>query len=207
MSRMPLKRNFSGRHPEAGCDEAGRGCLAGPVFAAAVILPDKPSPYLEIHLDDSKVLSTSKRNKLRHIIEKEAVAFAVSMVEPAKIDRVNILNASIEAMHQALEQLQMVPEFIMVDGNRFRKFGNIPHQCIVQGDKKHLSIAAASVLAKTWRDEYMNNLHDEFPIYNWNKNKGYPTAAHLNTLRTHGPCRHHRMSFKPVGQLAFHFIN
>jgi len=206
MSRMPLQRNFSGRHPEAGCDEAGRGCLAGPVFAAAVILPDKPSLYLETHLDDSKTLSTFKRNMLRQIIEKEAVAFAVSMVGPARIDRVNILNASIEAMHQALEQLQMVPEFILVDGNRFRKFGNISHQCIVQGDKKYLAIAAASVLAKTWRDQFMNNLHDEFPAYNWNRNKGYPTAAHLNALHTHGPCRHHRMSFKPVGQLAFQFI-
>ncbi|HSV75607.1 MAG TPA: ribonuclease HII [Bacteroidales bacterium] len=207
MSRLPLQSNFSGHLPEAGCDEAGRGCLAGPVFAAAVILPDKPSPYLETHLDDSKTLSTSKRKLLRLVIEKEAVAFAVSMVEPAKIDRVNILNASIEAMHHALEQLQLVPEFIIVDGNRFRKFGNIPHQCIVQGDKKYLAIAAASVLAKTWRDEYMNKLHDEFPAYNWKRNKGYPTAAHLQALRTHGPCRHHRMSFKPVGQLAFHFIN
>jgi len=203
MREKPLKRNYGSRKPEAGCDEAGRGCLAGPVFAAAVILPDILSPYLETHLNDSKILSEKKRNILRQVIETEAVAFAVGWVDTETIDRVNILNASIEAMHKALTQLRAAPEFILVDGNRFRSFGTVPYQCIVQGDKEYLAIAAASVLAKTWRDEYMKRLHDEFPVYEWHRNKGYPTAAHLKALRNHGPCRHHRISFKPVGQLAF----
>ncbi|HSV87295.1 MAG TPA: ribonuclease HII [Bacteroidales bacterium] len=201
MNRQPLKWNFSGLHHEAGCDEAGRGCLSGPVFAAAVILPIKPDQYLESQLYDSKSLSPSKRNELRIIIEKQAVSFAVAMVEPAEIDRINILNASIKAMHIALERLPVAPQFILVDGNRFRNFGNIPHQCIVKGDKKYHSVAAASILAKTWRDDYLTNLHSEFPVYGWSSNKGYPTAAHLQTLQFHGPCKHHRKSFKASGQL------
>ena len=155
---------------EAGCDEAGRGCLAGPVFAAAVILPDNFSNEL---LNDSKQLTEKQRYRLRSVIEQEALAWAVASVDNHEIDQINILNASILAMHRALDQLSVRPEHIIVDGNRFKKYGEIPHLCIVKGDGKYMSIAAASVLAKTHRDEYMKQLHEQFPVYNWKKNKKY----------------------------------
>jgi ribonuclease HII len=184
LSHAPLKQRFSQAMIEAGCDEAGRGCLAGPVFAAAVILPENPSEELTSLLDDSKKTGISLRNKLRRLIEKEALAFAVEQVEPAEIDKINILNASILAMHRALEKLSVKPGFIVVDGNRFKPFGEIPHQCVVKGDGKYLSVAAASILAKTWRDAHMQKLHAEFPAYGWDRNKGYPTATHLKALQT-----------------------
>ena len=201
----PLLRRFSSEKWEAGCDEAGRGCLAGPVFAAAVILPETPSDALLTLLDDSKKTGIALRNKLRPIIEQEALAFAVAMVDPREIDRINILNASILAMHRALEQLSLIPRFILVDGNHFKPFGEIPHQCVIEGDGKYLSIAAASILAKTWRDEYMLKLHNEFPYYHWDQNKGYPTASHLRALQDAGPCIHHRLSYEPVRQLKLSF--
>ncbi len=177
---------------EAGCDEAGRGCLAGPVVAAAVILPDKCSLP---ELDDSKKLSEKQRDKLRPIIEEKALAFAVGIVSPKKIDEINILNASFLAMHLAIDQLKMKPEFLLIDGNRFNPYKNIPHAWIIKGDGKYKSIAAASVLAKTYRDEIMDKLHKEFPQFNWQKNKGYPTKAHRDAIREFGSCKHHRQSF------------
>jgi len=177
---------------EAGCDEAGRGCLAGPVVAAAVILPDKCSLP---ELDDSKKLSEKQRDKLRPIIEEKALAFAVGIVSPQKIDEINILNASFLAMHLAIEKLKITPEFLLIDGNRFNPFKKIPHACIIKGDGKFKSIAAASVLAKTYRDEIMEKLNLEFPNYNWSSNKGYPTIAHRQAIREFGPCNHHRQSF------------
>jgi ribonuclease HII len=177
---------------EAGCDEAGRGCLAGPVVAAAVILPDRCSLP---ELDDSKKLSEKQRDALRPIIEEKALAFAVGIVSPAKIDEINILNASFLAMHLAIDQLKMKPEFLLIDGNRFNPYGKIPHACIIKGDAKFKSIAAASVLAKTYRDEIMEKLHKEFPDFNWKKNKGYPTMAHRQAIREFGSCIHHRQSF------------
>lgn len=198
---QPLIRTFSDAQYEAGCDEAGRGCLAGPVFAAAVILPDNPSEELSSLLDDSKKTGIALRNRLRRLIEKEALAFAVEQVEPAEIDKINILNASILAMHRALEKLSLEPGFIVVDGNRFKPFGKIPFQCVVKGDGKYLSVAAASILAKTWRDAHMLQLHAEFPAYGWDKNKGYPTATHLKALQAFGPSKHHRYSYAPVRQL------
>lgn len=177
---------------EAGCDEAGRGCLAGPVVAAAVILPEKISLP---ELDDSKKLSESQRNKLRSLIEEKALFWAVGIVSPQKIDEINILNASFLAMHQALDQLKTKPDFILVDGNRFHSYKKIKHECIIKGDGKYKSIAAASVLAKTYRDEIMEKLDLEFPHYDWKKNKGYPTIAHRNAIRENGSCIHHRMSF------------
>lgn len=205
LKHKPLLKRFSGEPLEAGCDEAGRGCLAGPVFAAAVILPDEPSGELLALLDDSKKTGIALRNKLRRLIEEEALAFAVAMVSPEEIDRINILNASIVAMHRALEKLSLKPGFIVVDGNRFRPFGDIPHQCVVQGDGKFLSVAAASILAKTWRDEHMLRLHQEFPAYRWDQNKGYPTVSHLKALQLEGPCKHHRLSYGPVRQLKLSF--
>ncbi len=205
LSRAPLKQRFSQALMEAGCDEAGRGCLAGPVFAAAVILPADPSEELSRLLDDSKKTGISLRNKLRRLIEKEALAFAVERVEPAEIDKINILNASILAMHRALEKLSVQPGFIVVDGNRFKPFGEIPFQCVVKGDGKYLSVAAASILAKTWRDAHMQNLHIEFPAYGWDRNKGYPTATHLKALQAYGPSKHHRLSYAPVRQLRLSF--
>jgi ribonuclease HII len=175
--------------------------LAGPVFAAAVILPDNPSEELSSLLDDSKKTGIALRNRLRRLIEKEALAFAVEQVEPAEIDKINILNASILAMHRALEKLSLEPGFIVVDGNRFKPFGKIPFQCVVKGDGKYLSVAAASILAKTWRDAHMLQLHAEFPAYGWDKNKGYPTATHLKALQAFGPSKHHRYSYAPVRQL------
>ena len=180
---------------EAGCDEAGRGCLAGPVVAAAVILP---SDFNHKLLNDSKKLTEKQRDLLRPIIEKEAISFAVSFVQAQEIDKINILNASFTAMHRSVDQLDQIPELLLIDGNRFNPYKNIPHECIVKGDGKFLSIAAASVLAKTYRDEFMLQIHEEFPVYDWIKNKGYPTKEHLNILKSLGPTKYHRKSFKPV---------
>jgi len=188
-----LKRYSSDKKVlEAGCDEAGRGCLAGPVFAATVILP--PSFKNEM-LDDSKKLSEKKRDILRKIIEAEALYWAVAVCSPREIDEMNILNASILSMHKALESLHVDPDIILVDGNKFKPFKEIPHKCIIKGDGKILSIAAASILAKTHRDEYMQKLHQEFPFYDWDKNKGYPTKFHKKAIAKHGTTVHHRMTF------------
>jgi ribonuclease HII len=177
---------------EVGCDEAGRGCLAGPVFAAAVILPRHVKIPM---LNDSKKLSKRQRNILRPIIEKKALSWAVALVNESKIDEINILNASILAMHLALESLDEKPEFIVVDGNRFKPYPNIPHQTIIKGDGKYMNIAAASVLAKTHRDEWMEKIHHEFENFNWKQNKGYPTLAHRMAIEQHGLTRYHRKSF------------
>ena len=182
---------------EAGCDEAGRGCLAGPVTAAAVILPPDFSNEL---LNDSKQLTERQRDRLRPIIEREAVAWAVAMVSPQEIDRMNILRASITAMHRALDQLLVRPEAILVDGNRFYPYHDIPHTTIVKGDGKLMSIAAASVLAKTHRDELMRRLDEEFPQYGWAKNKGYPTPDHRAAIAAHGVSPHHRRTFQLLPQ-------
>lgn len=178
---------------EAGTDEAGRGCLAGPVTAAAVILPDDFELAL---LNDSKQLSEKTREKLKPQIEAMALSFAVTHLEPKIIDDVNILNASIKAMQLSICKLNPVPHYIIVDGNRFKPVNNIPFSTIVKGDAKYLSIAAASVLAKTYRDEYMNKIHEEFPMYHWKKNKGYPTAEHREAIKKYGPCKYHRLSFR-----------
>ncbi len=177
---------------EAGCDEAGRGCLAGPVVAAAVILP---KDFYHPLLNDSKKISEKQRNLLRPIIEKEAVAFGVAFVSPEEIDEINILRASFLAMHRAIDQLKTRPELLLIDGNRFNPYTNIPHECIIKGDGKFLNIAAASILAKTYRDEYLEKLDTEYPVYNWKKNKGYPTFAHREAIEKHGPTAHHRMTF------------
>jgi len=178
---------------EAGTDEAGRGCLAGPVVAAAVILP---SGYKNKILNDSKQLSKKIRNELRLEIESVAVSFGVAIIPPEKIDEINILNASIFGMHVALQQLKKLPELILVDGNRFKPFENIVHHCIIKGDATFLSIAAASVLAKTYRDELMEQLHEDFPHYRWNENMGYPTKAHRAAIAARGACIHHRKTFR-----------
>ena len=178
---------------EAGCDEAGRGCIAGPVFAAAVILP--PNFHLP-SLDDSKKLSAQKRDLLRILIEKEALAWEVAMVPENEIDEINILNASFLSMHRALDRLQLRPSHLLIDGNRFTSYGHIPHTCIVKGDGIYASIAAASVLAKTHRDAYMLNLHQEYPHYGWEQNKGYPTRAHRLAVLKYGPSPYHRRSFR-----------
>jgi ribonuclease HII len=178
---------------EAGCDEAGRGCLAGPVFAAAVILP---KDFYHPFLNDSKQITDKKRVLLREIIEKEAIAYAVGQVSHAEIDEINILNASFLAMHRAIAQLNTLPEMLLIDGNRFKSYLNIPHTCIVKGDAKYSSIAAASVLAKTYRDDCMNTIHQKFPQYEWSKNKGYPTLAHRKGIAAHGVSPHHRLSFQ-----------
>jgi ribonuclease HII len=177
---------------EAGCDEAGRGCYAGPVYAAAVILP---KDFYHPLLNDSKQVKEKDRDRLRLIIEQEAIAFAVAKVEAAEIDRINILKASFKAMHMALDQLKQKPRLLLIDGNRFIKYGRIPHKCFVKGDGRFASIAAASILAKTYRDEYMLNLHKDFPQYNWERNKGYGTAEHRRAIEQFGLCVHHRMSF------------
>ena len=197
---------------EAGCDEAGRGCLAGSVYAAAVILPDG---YENELLNDSKQLSEKRRYQLREIIERDAVAWAVGIVTPEEIDKINILNASILAMHRALDQLKVRPEAIIVDGNRFKPYRsvvndspvNIPHTTIIKGDGKYLSIAAASILAKTYRDDYMNKLAEEYPQYDWLSNKGYPTKKHREAIRQYGTTPYHRMSYNLLGdgQLSFDF--
>jgi len=191
-----LKGNFSAFTLECGCDEAGRGCLAGPVVAAAVILPQNFECPL---LNDSKQLTELQREALRPIIEKEALAWAVAEVDNHEIDEINILNASILAMHRAVQKLTTRPKFIIVDGNRFKPFEDIPHQTIVKGDSKYLSIAAASVLAKTHRDELMQTLHAEFPHYDWDKNKAYPTLKHRASIREHGTTGYHRMTFNLLG--------
>jgi ribonuclease HII len=178
---------------EAGCDEAGRGCLAGPVVAATVILPSNFSHPL---LNDSKQLTEAQRDLLRPIIESEAHSWAVAIANPKEIDRYNILNASFLAMHRAVEQLNSTPELLLIDGNRFKPYLGIPHVCIVKGDGKFLSIAAASVLAKTHRDELMKDLHQQHPHFNWQQNKGYPTKEHREALAVHGATEHHRVSFK-----------
>lgn len=177
---------------EAGCDEAGRGCLAGPVFAAAVILP---ANFENEMLNDSKKLTEKQRYALRPIIEQQALAFAVGIVDNFEIDRINILNASFLAMHRAIAQLSLVPEHLLIDGNRFTAYPGISHTCIIKGDGKYLPIAAASVLAKTYRDDYMVAIHQEFPQYNWLKNKGYPTLYHRNLVREIGITPYHRKSF------------
>lgn len=178
---------------EAGCDEAGRGCLAGPVFAAAVILPPKFKHKL---LNDSKQLVEEVRYALRTEIERKAIAFAVASVDNYEIDEINILNASFLAMHRALDKLHLRPEFLIIDGNRFNKYGETPHQCIVEGDGKYLSIAAASILAKTYRDDYMKKIAAEHPEYNWHSNKGYPTIAHRKMVLEFGHTPYHRRTFK-----------
>lgn len=187
-----LKPYFKRGVCEAGCDEAGRGCLAGPVVAAAVILPKGWNHRL---LNDSKLITEANRNILRRAIEKDFEHWAVGYVSQTEIDEINILNASFLAMHRALDQLSMRPGLILVDGNRFNSYGEIKHECIVKGDSKLRAIAAASILAKTHRDEYMANLHNEHPHYNWLQNKGYPTAAHRAAIAEHGSCIYHRMSF------------
>ncbi len=178
---------------EVGCDEAGRGCLAGPVFAAAVILPQN---YKNELLTDSKKLSEKKRNILKKEIINNALYWAVASIDNNEIDKINILNASIKAMHLAISQLKIIPEHILVDGNRFKPYQNIPHTCIIKGDGKYMSIAAASILAKTFRDEYMNNLHLEHPEYLWNKNKGYPTKKHREAIAANGITKYHRKTFR-----------
>ncbi len=188
-----LKQNFSSYKLEAGTDEAGRGCLAGPVVAAAVILPRNFKHDL---LNDSKQLTEKQRQLLKPIIIKEALAYGVAFVYQEKIDEINILNASILAMHQSIKLLKIKPEYIIVDGNRFKQYKNIEHKTIIKGDSKYLSIAAASVLAKTYRDAYMEKIHDEFPGYNWKQNKGYPTQQHRQVIIQSGITNHHRRSFK-----------
>jgi len=190
---LGLKLNFSDSFFECGTDEAGRGCLAGPVTAAAVILPNDFSNTI---LNDSKLLSEKHRNLLKPIIETEAIAFAFHHIWPDEIDTINILNASILAMHKSIEQLQTTPDFIIVDGNRFKTYSNIPHQTIIKGDSKYLNIAAASVLAKTHRDAYMEKIHEEFPMYNWKQNKGYPTKEHREAIRNFGITKYHRKTFR-----------
>lgn len=181
---------------EAGCDEAGRGCLAGAVYAAAVILPPNFKNDL---LNDSKQLTEKQRYALRSVIEESALAWAVGIVSPEEIDQINILNASFLAMHRAIDQLRIRPEHLLIDGNRFNPYPNIPHTTIVKGDGKYLSIAAASILAKTYRDDYMNQLHREYPVYDWDHNKGYPTKKHRAAIAEHGISPYHRKSYNLLG--------
>ena len=191
-----LKSHYYEGKIEAGCDEAGRGCLAGSVYAAAVILPEG---YQNELLNDSKQLTEKRRYQLREIIEKDAVAWAVGIVTPEEIDKINILNASILAMHRALDQLKVRPEAIIVDGNRFKPYQKLPHTTIVKGDGKYLSIAAASILAKTYRDDYMNKLAEEYPQYDWISNKGYPTKKHREAIKQFGITPYHRKSYNLFG--------
>ena len=189
---------------EAGCDEAGRGCLAGAVYAAVVILP---TDYVNERLNDSKKLTEHQRYALREEIERDALAWAVGVVLPAEIDKINILNASFLAMHRAIDQLSIRPQHLLIDGNRFNKYHDVPHTTVVKGDGKFLSIAAASVLAKTYRDDYMNKLHEEYPMYDWKGNKGYPTKKHREAIAKYGTTPYHRMTFNLLGdgQLSFDF--
>lgn len=189
---------------EAGCDEAGRGCLAGSVYAAAVIFPEN---YQNEELNDSKKLTDKRRKQLREIIQRDAVAWAVGIVSPEEIDKINILNASILAMHRALDQLKVRPEAVIVDGNRFKPYQSLPHTTIVKGDGKYLSIAAASILAKTYRDDYMDKLAEEYPQYDWLSNKGYPTKKHREAIRQYGITPYHRKTFNMLGdgQLSLEF--
>jgi len=191
-----LKSCYNEGVVEAGCDEAGRGCLAGAVYAAAVILPPD---YKNELLNDSKQLTERRRYQLREEIERDAVAWAVGVVDPDEIDKINILNASILAMHRALDQLTVRPQAVIVDGNRFRPYRDLPCTTIVKGDGKYLSIAAASILAKTYRDDYMLRLAEEYPMYDWKKNKGYPTLKHREAIRQHGTTPYHRMSYRLLG--------
>ena len=208
---MLLSKYYEGKI-EAGCDEAGRGCLAGSVYAAAVILPDG---YQNELLNDSKQLTEKRRYQLREMIERDAVAWAVGIVTPEEIDKINILNASILAMHRALDQLKVRPEVIIVDGNRFKPYKDpsssksLPHTAIVKGDGKYLAIAAASILAKTYRDDYMNQLAEEYPQYDWRSNKGYPTKKHREAIRQYGTTPYHRMSYNLLGdgQLSLDFAD
>lgn len=200
-----LLNNFSRFEFEAGTDEAGRGCLAGPVTAAAVILHNDFSNVL---LNDSKQLSEKNRELLKPLIEEQAICYSITHLEPKIIDEINILNASIKAMQECILKLNTTPMYIIVDGNRFKPVNNIPYSCIIKGDSKHLSIAAASVLAKTYRDEYMNKIHEEFPMYNWKKNKGYPTKEHREAIQKYGTTKYHRMSFRLLPeQLQLDFID
>ncbi len=201
-----LKRRYSKQKLEAGTDEAGRGALAGPVVAAAVILPTRLRASEWKILNDSKQLDEKLRYRLREVITREALAWRVAFVSREIIDKINILNASILAMHRALKYLPVRPEFIIVDGNRFKPYENIPHETVVRGDEKYLSIAAASVLAKTFRDDFMKKIHRYFPHYRWEKNKGYGTAEHKSAIRQYGICRYHRLSFHPhIEQLKLPF--
>jgi ribonuclease HII len=202
-SKMLASHYYKGK-VEAGCDEAGRGCLAGSVYAAAVIFPEN---YQNEDLNDSKQLTDKRRKLLREIIERDAVAWAVGIVTPEEIDRINILNASILAMHRALDQLKVRPEAVIVDGNRFKPYQKLPHTTIVKGDGKYLSIAAASILAKTYRDDYMDALAEEYPQYDWLSNKGYPTKKHRDAIRQYGMTPYHRKSFNLLGdgQLSLDF--
>ena len=204
MHNKMLEAHYYEGKIEAGCDEAGRGCLAGSVYAAAVILPEG---YENELLNDSKQLTEKKRYQLREIIERDAVAWAVGIVTPEEIDKINILNASILAMHRALDQLKVRPEAVIVDGNRFKKYKDLPHTTIVKGDGKYLSIAAASILAKTYRDDYMNKLAEEYPQYDWLSNKGYPTKKHREAIKQYGITPYHRKSYNLLGdgQLSFDF--
>jgi len=200
-----LQNHYYEGKVEAGCDEAGRGCLAGSVFAAAVIFPPD---YQNELLNDSKQLTEKRRYQLREIIQRDAIAWAVGIVSPEEIDRINILNASILAMHRALDQLTVRPEAVIVDGNRFKPYQQLPHTTIVKGDGKFLSIAAASILAKTYRDDYMNRLAEEYPQYDWLSNKGYPTKKHRQAIKEFGVTPYHRRTFNLLGedqQLSFDF--
>ncbi len=197
-----LKSAFSKDKIEAGCDEAGRGCLAGPVFAAAVILPKS---YKHELLNDSKKLNHKKREQLRGIILQDAIAWSVAEVSPQVIDEINILNASFLAMHKAIDGLSTAAELLLIDGNRFKAYPGIDHQCIIKGDGKYLSIAAASILAKTFRDDFMRQAHKDFPVYLWDANKGYPTLAHKNAIQQFGLCLHHRKTFNYHIQYKFGF--
>jgi ribonuclease HII len=188
-----LKFNFSGNELECGTDEAGRGCLAGPVTAAAILLPKN---FKNALLNDSKQLSEKNRKYLKPLLENEAVSFAVTHIEPKIIDEINILNASIKAMQKSILKLNPTPLYIIVDGNRFKPVKKIPFSTIIKGDSLYMSIAAASVLAKTYRDEYMEKIHEEFPMYNWKKNKGYPTKEHREAIRKYGTTKYHRMTFR-----------
>ncbi|MGP8216243.1 MAG: ribonuclease HII [Bacteroidia bacterium] len=198
---MPLKAYFDEKLVEAGCDEAGRGCLAGPVYAAAVILH---KDFYHPLLNDSKKVTEANRNKLRDVIEKEAIAFAVEEVSSKEIDEVNILNASFLAMHKAIAKLACKPELLLIDGNRFKNYPGIPHKCIIKGDAEFASIAAASILAKTYRDDYMKQLHKQHPRYGWIKNKGYGTESHREAIDKYGVTEHHRNSFQLVQWDLFH---
>lgn len=201
---MRLKPHFYDDLLEAGCDEAGRGCLAGSVFAAAVILP---KDYDNAELNDSKKLTEHKRYALREAIMRDAVAWAVGVVEPDEIDKINILRASILAMHRAVDALKVRPEALIIDGNRFTKYRDLPFTTVIKGDGKYQSIAAASILAKTFRDDYMNKIAEEYPFYDWAKNKGYPTEAHREAIKQHGVSPYHRRSFNLLGsrELSFDF--
>ena len=191
--KKPLKLFLKEGRVEAGCDEAGRGCLAGPVFAAAVILP---AGFENDLLNDSKQLTERQRYQLRPVIEEQALAFSVGIVSNEEVDQINVLNASFLAMHRAVDNLQVKPEHLLIDGNRFKVYPEITHDCIVKGDGKFLPIAAASILAKTYRDDFMARIHEEFPDYQWSKNKGYPTKAHRQAIREYGTTPFHRMSFR-----------